>query len=908
MSMLKLLSTIEPRKPIRIYGSIMLLERKENLEQLKNLVVAALNGQGGIALVAGEAGIGKTSLLTAFHQEVSTELDSQIELAWGGSDPLFTPRALGPLHDIAHCFSDEIKNLLQENANSTLLFDAILKFLGHRSKTHVFIFEDVHWADHATLDFLKFLSRRITFLNVVVVISFRNDEIDKLHPLNEVLAVMPPGKTVRVDLQPLSVNSIKLLLKEVDHENKVNEQEIYLVTGGNPFFVTELLASKQSSVATVPASIRDAITARINRLDIEEQNFLETISIIPKAVSIDLLNRLFEQHAETFAMACVGRGLLTLVGTDMFRFRHELARLGTAERLSALEKKRQHARILEALLDIDADLELDHLVHHAAGAFDAKRVLEFAPQAAKIASISGSHREAAAHYSTALRFVDSAQIEKAAQLYECWAMETGLTVGIDDEVIEARRHAITLWRAIGNKEKIGENLRWLSRLLWYQGQASEALRYVDEAIKVLEDSPPSSEKAMAFSLRSQFFMLNDYMDDAIHWGEKALALEAKFNDVAVRVHALNNIGTARVFRGNKTGVENLLESLKLSQEHNLHVDAARVYTNLSEYAVKYKDFKLAEESIADGIAFDTKHDLDSWTYYLVGRLAELRLLQGKIGEAKVIAEGVLKLDQLTLLMKLPALLVLSRIYLVTNDSRAKEYLDQALNDARSTDEYQHIIPARLALVEYAWLKNDNDYAYEQLKLLYKIGEMQTDPWTIGELLVWGKRINIDLEYAYSIDLPEPYMHELNGDLTKAANAWEKLGLPYAAAIALSSVREKKNYALLNRAIKLLEPLGASALTLKIKERAAELGILDELNVVRRGPYRSAQAHPLGLTKKEQEIFKLMIEGNSNRAIADALARSQRTIEHHVSSILKKMNVESRMDAMLRVQNEPWLLT
>jgi len=883
----------------------MLLERKKYLHELKTQVENTQNGSGGIALVTGEAGIGKTTLLESFQSRIRTELGPEFVLAWGGSDPLFTPRALGPLHDMAHHFSQEITNLIKKNKDPSYLYDALLKFLKESRKKHILFFEDVHWADHATLDLLKFLGRRISVLNCLIILSFRTDEVANNPGLNQLLVALPSHKVKRLELEPLSMDGVKKLAKEKGVEKRADN--LYQITGGNPFFVTELLATQKSTQLTVPESVRDAISARLNSLGENEQKLLETISLVPKAVPIKLLKELFKETAEVYAMACVGRGLLTIVDNDSFRFRHELSRLGTLERVSAFEKKRLHAEILHALLKLGLNKEIDLLVHHASGALDAEKVLEYAPLAAEQASVSGSHQEAASHLATALRFIDAASSEQAALLYEAWAYETGLAIGIDDNVIEARRHAVSLWQALDNKVKVGENLRWLSRLFRHIGQAAEADRYADEALAILEDTEPSSERAMAYSLRSQNFMLNDRMPDAILWGNKALELENKFNDVNVRVHALNNIGSAQAFRGNPEGIENLNESLRLSLKNNLHVDAARAYANLAECALKYKNYVLSEEVVAQGIAYCTKHDLNTWIYYLVAFQAQARLLQGKLSEARAIVEGVIQLNDITLLMKLPSLLILSRIYSLANCDSAYEYLKTALNDARATDELQHIVPARIAMIEYAWLQDNPTLAFEQLEELHKLNQHLADPWKIGEFVVWGKRHGFHKEYEYTIELPEPYQLELAGKLPEAADAWEKLGLPYHAALVLANTKNPAQFELFNRSLKLLESIGATALINKVKKNAALLSVATKLNKVKRGPYRAAQAHPFGLTKKEQIVFKLILKGESNRAISEELARSQRTIEHHVASILKKMNVNSRMDAILRAQNEPWLI-
>src|SRR5690606_4898551 len=242
---------------------------------------------------------------------------------------------------------------------------------------------------------------------------------------------------------------------------------------------------------------------------------------------------------EMLAMACTGRKLLVEDQDGNLRFRHELARLATMRRLPGMRLQATHARALEAMAGDGRDRPLHLLVHHtarphdgprllelvhAAGALDGARVLELAPRAARVAASAGAHREAAAHFATALRFVDEAEPETAAELYENWAYEAGLALGIDDDVLEARRHAITLWRALGRTEKIGDNLRCLAYLHWYRGEAATAFRFAREAVRVLDGSPPSPERAMAYSYLSQLHMLSDRAEEAIAWGQRALEL------------------------------------------------------------------------------------------------------------------------------------------------------------------------------------------------------------------------------------------------------------------------------------------------------------------------------------------------------------------------------------------------
>jgi len=877
----------------------MLVEREQPVQELLDLARNAGNGRGAIALVGGEAGIGKTSVL----EEMRLRASAECTVVWGGCDALFTPRALGPIHDMAESLGDEVKQLIIDGGQSSRLFAAVLRHIESLREPTVLVFEDVHWADHATLDFLKYLGRRVSMLRTLLVMSFRDDEISSDHPLTQVLGELPSSCTHRIALMPLTMDGVNALgasLGQVD-------DEIYQITGGNPFFVTELLACREDFHESVPASVKDAVGSRLNRLAIVEREFLETISVIPGSVPRHILQPLFGDGGETLAMACVGRNLLMQDVNRSLRFRHELARLATLSRISASEQRTIHARVLDALLAVEPEAALDRLVHHAAGALDSKRVLHYAPRAAASATAVGAHREAAAHLATALKFIDEAEPAEAAQLYEDWAYEAGLALRINDEVLEARRHAITLWRAIGRTDKMGENLRWLSRLHWYRGEAAEATHFADEAVRVLEDTPPSSERAMAYSLRSQLHMLNDRMDEAVEWGNRALRLAAEFDNDEVRIHALNNVGTALIFRDKPEGIELLEESLELALKVGHHEHAARVYTNLAEYGVDFRNFELAERFISDGISFDTQHDLDSWTHYLVGRLAQLRMEQGRLRDAETIAAGVLKLDRLTLLMKLPALIVLARVRIRLGASDAQELGEKALQDAMATDESQYLVPALFSLVEAAWLNNRPNAAAEYLHRLVNVGATQMHPWNIGEAAVWAKRIGLELPEQFNVQLPAPCAAEIDGDFEGAASTWESLGAPYTAALCLMQKGEETTAPIIAHAIKLLEPIEARAAATKARKIARDLGLAKQMPRSRRGHYSAAKNHPLGLTKREQDILGLVANGATNRDISEILARSQRTVEHHVSSVLSKLNVANRMEAMLRVQNEPWLL-
>jgi len=726
---------------------MLLMEREDVITQFKQ-GAAAVARSGKVILLNGEAGIGKTSIL----EHIRIELKNEYTFLWSGCDPLLTPQPYAPFKDIAEQLSPTLLPLFESGSSPSKINNALYKALELRTSPCIFIIEDIHWADNATLDLLKFIVRRISFIPCLLCVSYRSDELANNPSLSSMLSLIPSAHVIRAALSPLSLSAVEQLTKNTKHD----PQKLHEVSAGNPFFVSELLNSDDISNENIPVSVRDSVNARVANLAEHERAFLSTLSLIPYAFRLELIEYLFGDGANNIVMKCESRKLLQCNVKGDYRFRHELTRLAIQSTLSMHVKKTEHARILDALINLGLSNNLAWAVHHAQGARDAQLVLKYASQAAKYSADLGAHKEAASYYDKALTFVEHADAELAAILHEQWAYEVGLTMRMDQSVVDARRHAISIWRALNRQDKVAENLRWLSRLHWYRGEAERAEHFANEAIKHFESIAASSELAMAYSMRSQLDMLNDRNNDAIMWGNKALELEKTFPNPAVRAHALNNIGSALLLHGNESGKHYLEQSLEVAQ-------------------------------------------------------AQLRQEQGRLVDAQTIAAGVQDLDNQTMLMKLPAL------------------------------------PS---------------------------GALNT--WQIGELQVWYCRFGIAIPYCEEDDIAQPWRLELNGQLDKAYQKW------------------------------LFEALHAQGAIKRLLNIAKQNGVNIHINKPRRGPYAKTKQHPLGLTAKEQQVLSLLVKGSSNADIAAHLSRSTRTIENHVASILQKLNATNRMDAILRVQNEPWL--
>jgi predicted ATPase len=491
----------------------MLLEREPFLADLTTLLQNATTGQGHIVFLSGEAGVGKTTLIKEFCQTVQ----KTARVAVGACDPLSTPRPLGPLLDVTGTLGG-LEESLQTSRDR--LFRTLLTNLS-ASKTTLLVFEDVHWADEATLDLLRFLGRRIGTTKALLIATYRDDEVGSKHPLRILLGDLATSSAVRrMALPPLSEKAVT----QFAEGSRLDALQLYQQTGGNPFFITEILAA---GGAAIPATVRDAVLARVARLSPSSRAVLETATIIGSRIESWLLTKV--AGAEISAVENLLESGMLLIQQDGFVFRHELARQAVLGTVPPHRQTVLHTLVLEAL-KTSASKDLARLAHHAEEANNTEAVLEYAPKAAERAAGLKAHREAVAQYARALRFAEGLDPAKRALLIEAYAYECYLTEQLEEAAIARQEDALKIWHNLGESQKEGENLRWLSRLHWFLGHNAEAERYAQASLEVLQTQPPGLQLAMTYSNLSQLRMLTSDATEVVFWGEKAATLAREFSD------------------------------------------------------------------------------------------------------------------------------------------------------------------------------------------------------------------------------------------------------------------------------------------------------------------------------------------------------------------------------------------
>jgi DNA-binding CsgD family transcriptional regulator len=870
-----------------------LFERDRQLGLLDDILRDVQDGSGRLVLVSGEAGIGKTALVRQFTAGHAADAPAY----WGACDALFTPRPLGPFIDIAVQIRPGLLGVVQAGPNWHQAATAFLSELNQARSPLILVVEDIHWADEATLDMLKYLGRRIEQTRTLLTLTFRDDEWAAGRLVTPLLADFPARLTLRLPLSPLSQDAVEQMAQRARRD----AAGIFAATGGNPFFVSELLAGEPGAV---PASVRDLVLGRIAQLSPAARDCAELIALIPGGAELPLLESIFPGPAPA-TDECVERGVLA-AGAERLAFPHELARRAVADSLAPGRARRFHALILQALLVDGAPggapagaraESLPQLVHHAALAGDFAALLRYAPVAARQASLLGAHREAAAHYQLVLSRLLTLPPETRAELLEGRSFECYLT-GEIATAFQVRRQALLLWHSLHNRLREGDNLRWLSRLAWFSGKRGEAEQLAQAAVETLEQLPPGPELAMAYSNKAQLHMLAEEPAPARSWGARAIALAEQLAAVEILVHALITVGTAELMAGVEAGWDHVAQALALARDRELHDDAGRAYANLSSMAVRLHRYAPAAAWLAEALAYTDEHELDSYRVYLLGWRARLHLETGRWPEAEADATQALRQQAGASVIPLPALIVLGHLQARRGEPEAAAWLAKAAVQAAPTRELQRLGPLAAACAEHAWWRGRPAEVPEAVRPAYDLALEHLasgagDPWVLGALAYWLWRAGA--KYVPVEGLAEPCRLMIAGDWAAAAAAWAALGCPFEQALALSAGSPSAQL----EALRIFEALGARPAAAMLKSELRGHGVKG----LPRGPRPVTRDNPAGLTDRELEVLALLAQGLSNAAIAAHLSLSKKTVDHHVSAILGKLSAATRAEAIAIAHRE-----
>ncbi|MEV6167169.1 AAA family ATPase [Streptomyces sp. NPDC051954] len=893
-----------------------ILEREPELVRLAAAAQEAADGAGSVALVFGEAGIGKSSLVKAMPDR----LPGGARILVGQCDDLATRRPLGPFRDLIGSIGGELAQAVMEGVDRHRVYEALQGELAGVPHPAVLVVEDVHWADEASLDALRFLVRRMERLPAVLVLTYRDDELSREHPLRHLLGQVSRADRVhRLPLARLSRDAVRTL----SAASGLDPAQVYDVTSGNPFFVAEVVA--EGGTAGVPPTVVDAVLARLRGLDGPTGDALEQLAVVPSAVERSLVEALFADGvavpggrgeaprkgrgavsdmrlpprwgsdqppptrskrtaypAELLA-AAEQRGLLA-VTPERVAFRHELIRRAIADSLPAARRIELDRNVLAALVARPGS-DPARIVHHAAQAGDRDAVARYGPDAARDASGAGAHREAAAHLRLVLRERQRYAPAELADLLERYAVES-YTIADSAAAVTAQRDAVALRRSLGDTLALGSDLRWLSRIQWWAGDPEQAQAAAREAIAVLEHAGDDRLLALALSNTSQLRMLADRYAEAITYGEGAIELARKADDPAILAHALNNVGSARWKSGDPSGRAQVEESLDVALAAGEVEHACRSYANIIWTLLENVRYAEADAFLPPAMELAERAEHVGFLNYLHVELAIRRLAAGDWDDAEKHAEFGMH-DFVP--ARCPALTVLARVRIRRGRPGADELLAEAWKLAVRTGELQRTVPVAAARAEAAWLRGDHTAVAEAAGPVHaQAHRLAVGPYQ-AELGHWlakaGHRVPAD-------GSDHPYAVQAAGDWRRAAALWRAAGCPYEHAAALA---ESPDPADKLTALAALDALGAEPLARLIRTELRGLGVRH----IPRGPLAATRGNPAGLTERQLQVMRLLADGLTNLEIAHRLVVSVRTVDNHVRAVLEKLDAPTRRQAAAR---------
>lgn len=838
----------------------------ERADQLAVLVdqFDHVGSSGRLVLISGEAGAGKSVLVREF-------LDRHAEGAQvlvGRCDDLFASRPLGPLADMARDRPGPLADALASGTQAAT-FEAFLAELATPGAPVVVVFEDVQWADEATFDLLRLLARRLDALPCLILATHR-DNLATDHPLRRVAGSLLGPQVRRVHVPPLSVDAVRALVGAYP----IDPVELHSRTGGNPFFVAEVLAGEPG---VVPGTVRDAVLARAACLSDTARDALDAVAVLGRSVGPELIQAVADCGTDAIDECVTAHLLVDEDGRQAFR--HDLSRQAVEQAMTPLRRRRLHARALRFL---GPDADPVQAAHHAIGAGDGDAIADVAARAAEECVALGAHTQAAALYARALAHADRVAPDVRLNLLVA-AAETFAKVERMDDAIGAGERALALLEGAGDDAALGQcEARLTSRYLWAgrgEDAADAARRALDSAGRMEE----SSAQLEILNRVSGFQMCTGDFDAAIATALHALAVAERLGLEHRAVAAMNNYGATLCVSDPARGIDVLRSALGRAKQAGVIVEIVRVGANLAESLINACEPAAALPVIDDAISVAEEHEERFHLSSLAGLRAGAALLLGRWDQAISDLTPVLADDRASAVTRTVALRHLGRIRARRGDPGAFEALNESLALATATTEAQVVAPARIASAEAAWLAGDLALAAVHLDAALALAD-RLEPCYLRDLAHWARRTGS--EWAPDGCTVEPMPQILAGDARGVATFWDAHDCPYEAADALCDSADVQD---LRDAHERLLALGARPRAQLVARRLRDLGV----RAVSRGPRATTRANAAGLTAQELVVAGLLVEGLTNRAIADRLVLSQKTVGHHVSAVLSKLGVGSR---------------
>ena len=777
-------------------------------------LAAAIGGAGQTVVLGGEAGVGKSKfvreaqahasgrgtrvLIGLTHQSDGTlpygPFVSAIRSGFHGLDREELGRVLQrSAPDLAELFPElgKMESAAAptgvERHRLSVAFQHLFRAFARESPVLV-VLEDLHWADETSLELLEHLARELRDARVLLLATYRSDEMHRRHPFLRTLAGLQRERLVtEIQLKRLTPDETKELIRATmatrDPNVRVSDEfrdALYARSEGNPFFTEELLkalvdsggvfmqdggwARKPIDELEIPGSIREAVRARVEELSEDARRTLSVASVIGLRFSFDTLRTAsgvdeatLEGHLREFTEA-----QLVVEADDSdeeYSFRHALTREVVYDDLLVRERKRFHRAVADAIATLPG-VEPALVAHHLLAAGDDARAVPKLLEAATRAVRASAPREAVAHYERAIDIgVPEGQLpETLEQLAESYHL-------FDETLsLKAANEAAASYRERGDRRGVSRMLRLASRNHWLKGEGDPAHQLAREAIDQVADDP-SIELARALAHMAGVRMTAGTRDDALDYADRAIELAERFDDAFALSNALISKGSVVARDDPATSVELIDRGRQIAMKAGLAITATRGWNNMAlwlRFLGRSNEDRLA--FVREGIAWGQAHGVEAGNIgYLRNLNASLLAQLGRFDEA--LTEYGWVLAHAAGLTRGPtAFLTLAR----DGVGKVRDQVPELLRHAERAGESQTWVPdvAIAVLILYADGKREEAGALVERYTRRAQAEegvqlLATGPWhavTLGLAILAARDDLIDVVAARS-DAPAPQLVE-----------------------------------------------------------------------------------------------------------------------------------------------------
>ncbi|HEX4491394.1 MAG TPA: AAA family ATPase [Acidimicrobiia bacterium] len=661
--------------------------RLEEQRRLRAAFAEAAAGTPSVALVAGEAGVGKTRLVQVLADEVTAQGGRVLT----GACLELVERALpyGPVVQVlrqmvrtmppaefdavvgaarpglAHLLPELGDGSEPEPTHPGGLLDHLLGVL-ERVGAQVpllFVIEDLHWADHSTRDLLVFLARNLRESRVMVLGTYRSDDLHRRHPLRGVLGELERGGGVtRVELERFTRAELRDQLTGILGTPPAADlvDDIYERSEGNPFFTEEIVAATGECAydcRALPDTLRDLLLARVDELPASTRDILRTAAVIGRRFPHTLLAAVCERDEgmlDDLRIAVEHQVLVT--ESDHYSFRHALVQEAVYDDLLPGERTRLHARFAELLVESpelfdggDAE-RVSEVACHWYAAHDIARALPAAVAAAHAAEQMYAFPEALAHCERALALWDRVpdaveQVGMSRVDLTRFAARMAEFSGTADRALALARDAL---REIDEDEDpvtAGLVHERIARFLWQMGSGSEGLVENEKAVALVPAEPVTEARATVVAALGQQLMVASRYEDAVPWCEQAIELASAIGARVVEGHARTSLGSALGSSGNVTeGIAQLHRAAEIARDTQSWVDLARAAVNESGILEAIGRLDEGAELALKAAAEATEHGLErSHAVFLLCNACDCLLELGRFDEVEQLLERIERL-------------------------------------------------------------------------------------------------------------------------------------------------------------------------------------------------------------------------------------------------------------------------